>query len=251
MRLTYEQKRSMLTDGFIHVKGAVPKLMVDDAMRAINYSIGEGIPPDDLPILRARSFCPELKESPVILDMYNKTPVKTLVEDLIGEGMAQPMTWAQIALRFPSYQDPPIMGKPHLDGASNGLNGVPAGAFYNFTMLVGVLLNPVREPYAGNFTVWPGSHTLFEQYSRNQGTEAFPKGLPDIDLPEPVQTMGEPGDLFLVHQMLAHKGAPNVSPLTRYAVYFRVFHRDHDQKNDWQTPTKDIWLHWPGIRAIQ
>jgi hypothetical protein len=251
MRLTYRQKKSMLVEGYIHVKGAVPKLMVDQALKTINHSIGEGIPPVDLPVFRASSFCPELKESPVILDMYNKTPVKELVEDLIGEGMVQPMTWAQIALRFPTLQDTPTIGQSHLDGMSYPGNGVPEGEIYNFTMLVGVLLSPVREPFSGNFTVWPGTHTLFEQYFRYHGPEALLKGMPDVDMPEPVQTMGEPGDVFLVHQMLAHNGGPNVSPLPRYAVYFRVFHQDHDQKNDWQAPMKDIWKHWPGIRAVQ
>jgi hypothetical protein len=248
MKLTFQQKQSMLTNGYIHVPGAIPNIMVDRALRHINHSVGEGMPPERMQIFRAQSYAPELQNQPPIADLFNRTPVKSLVEDLIGEGNTLPVNGGQIALRFPALQDPPGAPGPHLDGMYTPTNGVKEGTIANFTMLVGVLLSPVRDVFAGNFTVWPGTHTIYERYFREHGPEALLKGLPPVAMPEPVQTTGEPGDVFLVHYQLAHGVAPNVSPFPRYAIFFRVKHAEHDL--DWQAPMKDIWLHWPGIREL-
>ncbi|QHW29860.1 hypothetical protein GZH47_02785 [Paenibacillus rhizovicinus] len=248
MKLTYEQKASMLKNGYIHVPGVIPKLMVDHAIRNINHSVGQGMDPAQMPIYRAQSFCPELQGLPPITGLFNDTPVKSLVEDLIGEGNVQPAKYGQVALRFPSLQDPPGVARPHLDGMYSPTNGVKEGTIGNFTMLVGVLLSPVREKHAGNFTVWPGTHTQYETYFREHGPEALLNGMPPVDMPEPIQTLGEPGDVFLVHYQLAHSVAQNASPFPRYAIFFRVSHPEH--KQDWKAPMKDIWMHWPGIRSI-
>jgi Phytanoyl-CoA dioxygenase (PhyH) len=248
MKLTFEQKTSMLKHGYIHIPGVIPKLMVDNAVRHINHSVGEGMDPGNMQTYRAQSFCPELQNQPPIAGLFNDTPVKSLVEDLIGEGKARPVGAGQVALRFPSLQDPPGKPRPHLDGMYSPTNGMKEGTIGNFTMLVGVLLSPLREANAGNFTVWPGTHAMYESYFREHGPESLLKGMPPVELPEPIQTQGEPGDVFLVHYQLAHSVAPNVSPFPRYAIFFRVTHTEH--KDDWQAPMKDIWLHWPGVRAI-
>lgn len=249
MKLTHEQKMSMFKDGYIHVPGVIPKLMVDNAMRHINAAAGEGMDPARMPIYRAQSFFPEMMGTPPITGLFNDTPVKSLVEDLIGEGSALPVGAGQIAVRFPTLQDPPGPVHPHLDGMYSPTNGVKEGTIANFTMLVGVLLSPVRDENAGNFTVWPGTHATYESYFKEHGAESLLGGLPPVDIGKPVQTKGEPGDVFLVHYQLAHGVAPNIAPLPRYAIFFRVMHKAHRQ--DWKAPMTDIWLHWPGIRALQ
>jgi hypothetical protein len=247
--LSYEQKRSMLERGYIKVPGVIPKIMLDQAMRSINHYVGEGMNVSDMPKFRAQSFCPELQNQPLITDLFNKTPIKDMVESLIGEGMASPVRGGQIALRFPTVQDRPSEPRGHLDGMYSPTNGVTEGIIANFTMLVGVLLSPVRDSFAGNFTVWPGTHRLYEQYFREHGSESLLRGMPPVDLPQPIQMTGEPGDIFLVHYQLAHGVAANISPFPRYAVFFRVKHVDHD--TDWKAPMTDIWLHWPGILEIK
>ena len=246
--LTYKQKQAMLKDGYFKVPGVIPQVLIESAMRRINHSVGNGMNVSDMPTFRSQSFCPELVKSSVVTDLFNKTPVRSIVESLVGEGMAEPVDHGQIALRFPSLQDPPGAPSPHLDGMYTPQNGVREGTIGNFTMLVGVLLSPVRQSNAGNFTVWPGTHLLYEQYFREHGADSLLRGMPPVDLPQPVQTTGEPGDVFFVHYQLGHGVAPNVSPYSRYALFFRVVHKDH--RIDWRAPMTDIWLHWPGIRDI-
>src|SRR5205085_11018524 len=142
----------------------------------------------------------------------------------------KPVGSGQIALRFPGLADPPPPPKPHLDGMHSPNNGVPEGTIQNFTMLVGVLLSDLTGPYAGNFTVWPGTHHQYEQYFRDQTPQSLLNGMPPIDMPEPCQISGRAGDVALVHYELAHSAAPNVSPYVRYAVFFRLTHVDHAER---------------------
>lgn len=250
MKLSYAQKREIAEKGFVVVPGVVPRIMVDEALRAINHSMGQGMNKDEMAKFSAQTFCPEVTATPAITDLLNKTPAWELVESALGEGNIQgKAARGQIALRFPRLQDPPAKIGYHLDGMHSSLNGVPEGRIMNFTLLAGVLLSDLPKPYAGNFTAWPGTHRLYEAYFREHGAESLLNGMPPIDMPEPEQITGQAGDVILCHYQIAHGVAPNVSPHIRYAVFFRVKHKQFDEER-WQEPMKDIWLHWPGIREI-
>lgn len=245
MKLTHLQKQSILDDGYVHIPGVIPQAMINRALHAINHSIGEGMDAEEMQTMRSRSYCTELQQEPVIMDLLYKTPAWSLAESAIGEDKIKPTSSGQIALRFPSLQDPPPKPGPHLDGMHSPHNGVPKGEIRNFTMLVGIALSDVTQPYAGNFTVWPQTHTLFQEYFKANGPESLLNGMPAIELPEAKQLLAKAGDVMLVHYEVAHAAAINVSPHVRYAIYFRLKHIDHDDRK-WETMT-DIWLDWEGL----
>ena len=252
MELNYAQKLELYEKGFVQIPGAVPTVMVEAAVKAINHSFGNGIDPAKMITFQARTFCPELRQAPEITDLYNSTPVKLLAESAIGPGKLNPVQGGQIAVRFPLLDDPPPALRPHLDGRYSPHNGVPAGELRSFTMLVGIALSEVTTDYAGNLVVWPGTHRQFEQYFRDNGHDFMTRGdaedMPPIDMPQAQQMTARPGDAFLVHYQVAHTAAPNVSPHPRYAIYFRLSHVDHkDQRFETLT---DIWQEWDGMREI-
>lgn len=242
--LTAEQVAWFREQGYLQLHAAVPPEVVNDALRAINRSLGQGIDSADLPILRARSFCPELTRTAVMLDVYRRSIVPAIAAELIGE--VYPIQTSQIALRFPLDNSAPAILDPHLDGMYTPTNGVPAGRIHSFTMLVGIALSDVTGPWSGNLTVWPGTHLLYEEYFRTQGPESLLQGMPPIRLPDPVQLTARAGDAFLVHYQVAHTAAPNFSPHVRYAAYFRVVAEVHDAR--WRAAMTDVWAEWSGIR---
>lgn len=250
MQLTHQQKQQLHQDGYVHIPGVVPDIMVNAALKAINGSIGEnGIDPAQLITYRSRSYCPEIQHSSPITGLLTDTPAWSLAESAIGIGKIQPVEFGQIALRFPGPSDPPGPPSAHLDGTYTPTNGVPQGEIRNFTMLLGIMLNDVHESFAGNFTVWPGTHRLFEQYFRENGVDKLVDGMPMIDgMPEPVQLTGKAGDVVLCHYQLAHTAAANVSSNTRYAIYFRLKHERHGLTRP-ETLT-DIWLDWEGMSGF-
>lgn len=218
------------------------------ALQVINASLGErGMHPEDLPTLRARSYCPEAQDAPEIAGLLNETPLWRIAESAIGAGRLRPVTRGQIALRFPVMGEP-AEPRPHIDGMYSPNNGVPKGTIRNFTALIGVLLSDLPSGYSGNFTVWPGTHRRYETYFRQQGPQALLEGMPPIDLPEPLQITGQAGDAVLCHYQLGHGIAGNGSPHIRYAAFFRLTHVDHDNIH-WECMT-DIWREWAGMREV-
>jgi len=191
MELTHDQKQALFTDGSVHLPGIVPRRLVDAALRAINASLGDrGMAPDDLPTLRARSYAPEVQGAAAITDLLTGSGLWSAAESAIGAGKIRPVRAGQIALRFPSM-DPARAPHPHIDGMYTPTNGVPKGEIRNFTALVGVFLSDVPTDDAGNFTVWPGTHRLNEDYFRREGPEALLNGMPQVDLPPPKEVERE------------------------------------------------------------
>lgn len=249
VELTREQKQSLVRDGFVQLPGVVPRELVDAARLAINASLGEvGIDPALLPTFRSQSYCPELQQASVITDLLNASPILSYVASAIGtDQIVDPVDRGQIALRFPS-REPVRPTHPHLDGMYTPTNGVPKGTIRNFTALVGVIVSDIPHGDMGNLTVWPGSHLAYERYFQERGPEALLEGMPDVPVGEPRQLTGAPGDAVLCHYQLGHGIAGNSSPEIRYAVYFRLTHRDHHTIH-WECMT-DIWREWAGLRDV-
>jgi len=237
-------------DGYTVLRGAVAPAVVAAARHAINHDLGErGMPTDELPTFRSLSYCPALRESVALTDVFDRSAVPAALEALLGPGNLAPVTQAQIALRFPT--PPPDAAewreRGHLDGVGSGLNGMEKGEFSrDFTCLAVVLLSDLPGPWNGNFTVWPGSHITGETFFKQATPEVLRAGSPRYELPHPpVQIGGKTGDVVLTHHQLWHGAAPNHGPDVRYAAIFRPAHVDA-LKNGTATMT-DIWREFPGV----
>ena len=256
MELSVSQKTEIFERGFIRIPGVVPRVMVNETLKAMNHSIGNGIPLEDIHKVRSQSYCPEIQKLPVVTDLLNATPAFSFAESLLGTGKINRSGGAQIALRFPSYpRDARPKFAPHIDGTWSEHNGVPKGRILNFAMIACVLLSDVPEAYCGNFTVWPGTHHSFAKYLRQHGPEALTDGgLPKIDMPEAHQVTGQAGDVVFAHYLLAHTAAVNLSPHVRYAVFFRLTPNDRPPAPETGAERReailDPWLEWPGLAEI-
>ena len=56
MKVTLAQKLEFYEKGFVQIPGAVPSIMVDASVKAINHSFGNGIDPAQMINFQARSF---------------------------------------------------------------------------------------------------------------------------------------------------------------------------------------------------
>ncbi len=249
MQLTADDKRALRENGYLLVPGLVPPERVRAALTAINASIGRnGLPPEALPRMQAQTFCPELVGDAAILDLYGATPVAALAEAALGRVHAP--REAQIALRFPAPDAEPSEPRPHIDGLPRALNGVATGTIYHFTALAAVFLSDAAQPFAGNFTVWPGSHRTMAAYFATEGAAAA-LGQPDarfppVPLPQPpLQLNVAAGDALLAHYLLVHGVSANLGPHIRYAVFFRLFHDSHDSPST--VALADLWRDWDGL----
>jgi hypothetical protein len=249
--LTEAEKAHLREQGWVVLPALVPREAVDAALKAINASLGAGIDPREMATFRSQSFCPELRESAVIGDLYDATPVRPIVESLLGANAVYRHERAQIALRFPSPRPsgaPPPPPDPHIDGFHTAENGVARGRIATFSGLIGVFLSDTPDEYAANFTVWPGTHLAFARHFREHPPHPdLPNGIPPIPLPAPLQLRAKTGDVVLAHYQLAHTASINLSSHVRYAVYFRFQRKDHAARG--LDVMRDPWGEWEGMAA--
>jgi ectoine hydroxylase-related dioxygenase (phytanoyl-CoA dioxygenase family) len=75
------------------------------------------------------------------------------------------------------------------------------------------------------------------------------QGTPQLEhLPHPVQLQVSAGDVVLTHYQLGHTAAPNLSARIRYAVFFRLYHEQHDA--DSLDILADIWREFPSLQQF-
>jgi hypothetical protein len=222
VQLGTEEKLHFCHFGYVKVERVVPAERMDLALRQINLDLGRGLEPSRIEDFYARSFCPELRNSDAILDLYRQSPARELADSLVLPARLRAPSMAQIALRFPEAREA-VLPRPHVDGSYGARNGVKAGTVAHFTLLAMVALSDVEHDFAGN------------------GTPKLP------NLPAPVQVRVRKGDLLLSHYQLGHAPAPNLSSHVRYAVFFRLYHEAHDA--DDLGILADIWREFPSLRS--
>ena len=250
MPLSPAQFADFRRDGYILLPGAVAPELVDAAVHALNYRVGQGVPSDKLAQWQSQSFFPDLESQPVITDLFERSELRATMETLVGAGNVRVGSGGQLALRFPREPGAPVRPpRPHIDGVHTRWNGVPAGTLRSFTALVGVYLTDLPGEDAGNFTVWPGSHLRMQDYFREHGIKELLQGQvhPPLDFGPPLQIKAQAGDAVIAHYQLLHGAANNHAPRPRFTTFFRVEHPDH-QTHRLECLT-DLWREWPGVRA--
>lgn len=217
-------------EGYVHFPGLIDAPTIAVAREAIDADLAVHYDPARKPEYDARSFCPDILGTPPILALNDHPGVRAKIEALLELETMDFDRWGQVAIRQARNTDHHYPPHPHIDGFPAPNNGVEANHIQPFAILVGVFLSEVDSEFAGNFTVWPGSHFLYEKHFRERGPLAPKEGMPELSLGHPKhppkQLMGSPGDVVLCHYQLGHAAAVNTSDNDRYAVFFRNNHAD-------------------------
>ena len=227
--------------GYVHFPRLVTGTLVAEALTAIEGDLLESYDPLRQLEYVNRSYCPDLLGTPPIMNLLEASPARGLLDKVFGAGNVE---WdrGQIAIRRAHNHPEQVAPQPHIDGFASGLNGIDGGKIYSLTALIGVFLTPVTRPFAGNYTVWPGSHHVYERYFRERGERAMGEPMPTPEIGQPVQLMCEVGDVVLVHYQLGHTAAVNTADRDRIAVYFRIWLRGLEERR-WHHLT-NIWDGW-------
>ena len=234
-------REHLRTHGYAQFARLTPAPLVRAARAAITRSLATNYQPARQLEYDHRSYCPELRGTAPITALIECPPVRNLLDEAFGLANIE---WdgGQIAIRRAHNHPAPTPPGPHIDGFASGANGLAAGQIYSFTALVGIFLTPVEQEYAGNFTVWPGSHHVYERYFRARGRRALAEPMPTPAIGRPVQLRCGVGDVVLAHYELAHAAAVNTGERERMAIYFRLWLRGLEQDR-WHYLT-NIWAGW-------
>jgi hypothetical protein len=227
--------------GYAHFEALTPEPLVTLAREAIDLDLSSNYEPERQVEYDNQSYCPGIRRTPAIMNLLSESPVHSILDQTFG---LEKIDWdrGQIAIRRAHNYPTPIPPTPHIDGFASGLNGLEEGKIYNNTATVGVFLTPVQSAFAGNFTVWPGSHYIYEGYFRESGKRAMSEPMPTPELGQPVQLLCGVGDVVLAHYQLGHAAAVNTSDFDRIAVFFRIWLRGIELDR-WHYLT-NIWEGW-------
>jgi len=234
-------QEQLRTQGFAQFPRLTPEPLTKAARDAIELDLSSNYDPNRQTEYDNQSYCPELKGTSPIMNLLLQSPVHNILDELFE---ITNIDWdkGQIAIRRAHNYPEPVPPTPHLDGFATGVNGLSEGKIYNHTVLVGVFLTPVRGEFAGNFTIWPGSHYVYENYFRERGPRAMSEPMPTLEIGPPVQLRCDVGDVVLAHYELGHSAAVNTAAVDRIAVYFRVWLRSVESDR-WRYLT-NIWDGW-------
>ncbi|MGW2539695.1 phytanoyl-CoA dioxygenase family protein [Kitasatospora sp. NPDC001574] len=239
--VTPEHVKDFRNDGYVVVPGVLAERQVD-SWRALVARFIDRKPPD-----AGRNgpyfLWPGLAEDPQLRELYRDSAIAGTIRSFLGEGLGLPEPEvAQLAVTLPPYPRHP--GAPHLDGLTpTEEDGRPG----TFTVLAGLLLTDQRERDRGNLWVWPGTHLRTGAWLREHGAHALATAAavpyPPVELGEPVQIIGAPGSLVLVHYLLAHNIGGHFGTdrsERRESVYFRL--RADGHRGRWRDVVTDPLL---------
>lgn len=253
-KLSQSQRVSFMRNGYLQIRDAVPMKLVNAALRRINHELGVPGRMIDGGVEGAAKLAGNTSNCDAILNLFNLSDARSYAESLIGPGRVAAPLGAQIALRFPELGEPrePLGTEWHTDGMRQGL-------LHPFSLLVGVTLSDVREPNAGNLTVFPESHINLQHLLRENGMldgyadqcvkaeSVWGEGtLPDLGTP--VQLLASRGDIVLAHPNLAHRGGLNFSPDVRYQIYFRLKHVEYTALQP--QAHENLWIDLEGLHDL-
>jgi hypothetical protein len=241
VEMAAEWSASLRDRGYAQLSRLVPAGLIEAARTAIEEDLRLRYDAKRELQYSSRSYCPDLLGTRPIMDLLERSPVRDVVDAALG---LDTVKWdrGQIALRRARDADREHLPEPHLDGFAHARNGVPQGRICNHTATIGVFLTTTPRTFAGNLTVWPGTHHRYEEYFRARGPRAMREPMPAIDLGAPVQLLCEAGDVVLLHYELAHTAAVNTADVDRIAVYFRLRLRNIDRQR-WECLTH-LWRGW-------
>lgn len=174
---------------------------------------------DDKDWIRART---KLQRKWLPKFINDNPTIRDGIEKVVGEYI--PLRTSQIAYRFPGEKG----GNLHIDNFTDAARTMKRP---EFNVLVGFVLSDVDTEWMGNFTIYPGSHKLVEEWSRKYGgyKHFFNEGLSGMlkwvkpKLGKPVQLCVKAGDVVIANRFTLHLVcSDNKSDVIRKMVWYRV-----------------------------
>lgn len=268
MIMTDEQKLAFIRDGFVVLRGAVSKDLVERAEACADQSIEEGTSmckqatkaSADAPV----RFGGAVQHSDEITDLFFKSGLEKYAEHLLGEGnvvlrgragqvayVKKQELLLEAGMTLTERRD---KNKWHIDPGK----GKYAALRSDFSFIIGVALSSGQDvdENRGQFHVWPGSHLkthlAMREAVRNNPVEevfdSFRKNKPDVGLP--IRLLLKPGDVVVGHQRLAHAAGNNLCDIVRKNVYLRIHHVNLDNFLEEQLHSKTPWVGYEGLSHL-
>lgn len=213
--LTPEQRRRFDSDGFLVVEDALTPAMTDRLLGVIDRLYEEGKRRDGLTSARKWDMRNCITEDDAFLDLLTPPATFPLVADILGWNIK--LITSHLIVREPSPPDADEFWKGenwHRDGGGSSTDMTEPHP--RLFLKVAYFLTDLSEKGRGSIRFVPGSNRLLGRPAQGEG------------MPDPygaVEIQCRPGTAVLFEQRTWHAVGPNMSDLTRKAVFFGYGYR--------------------------
>lgn len=247
--LSPERQREFIDNGFFTATGVIESHIIRDARQYIDQKykswLKQSRRQDDWRMHYQLHFSKlqEPVEHAPVLDLLLQSP--RLLQTITALLKCSPggIFYNQVAYRTPLPADCPVKVLDYTSGAEYHIDG-QANQFGTrfpdpWSLLIGVALVDLSRTDMGNFTVFPGSHTLDWSTYPQQKRE---KTLPDLGKPHHVALCA--GDVVVCHNLLAHRGGKN--------TVLHTLHQENEGKRDLDLDSEGSWtsINYTGLENI-
>lgn len=243
------KKLEFVVNGFFSAEGVVESHLIRDARQYIdqNYKswIKQSRRQDDWRMHYRLHFSKLLEpvEHAPVLDLLLQSP--KLLQTIAALLKCSPggIFYNQVAYRTPLPADCPVKILDYTSGAEYHIDG-QANQFGTrfpdpWSLLIGVALVDLSRTDMGNFTVFPGSHTLdWSTYPQQKREKTLP------DLGEPHHVALRAGDVVVCHTLLAHRGGKN--------TVLHTLQQENEGQRNLDLDSEDSWnsINYTGLGNI-
>src|SRR6267142_4130340 len=107
--------------GYVQFPEITPPALIAAAREAIDRDLRDNYDPARELEYSNQSYCPDLKGTPPIKDLLEKSPILNVVDEAVG---LDKVAWdgGQIAIRRAHNCDREVSPDPHVDGFASGRN---------------------------------------------------------------------------------------------------------------------------------
>lgn len=156
------QLRRFVSEGYLQLPSLIPVKEIQAVRKLLHHQLGQvgSLVPGAIQGGNYGKFGGEMTNHPKLRELVVRTQLRNVLEELLGAAIFNMTNLScQVAFRFPELDDE--HGHNPIDWHTDGER---QGSCHPFTLLVGICLTDISEPYAGNLTVFPTSHWLMHRF---------------------------------------------------------------------------------------
>ena len=187
--------------GFAVRRGLVDRAFCARALDEVRSMLGQTLPLNEWTRENTGQRHHIASENRVLRGVYDDPGLRAAIDEMFGgPGIANDQRQFQL---FISPYDPDakaqISPRGHIDFVKCNIPVFGSGFMFQVSLVK-------SEPFSGNITIYPGTHTHVQRLVMNDRSWRFPANEADIPDVEPYEFVAEPGDVLFFHHLVCHSG---------------------------------------------
>lgn len=225
--------------GFAVLEKAVEPDFIEAALDEVRRLVGSDLPleewrQDNLAALEGIRLAGALN-NPVFTEVYNQPRLRAALDEMFAPEQLSDESYAQLFLTpYNPQAQPALSASGHIDYVNCPIPVLGRGFAFQVSLVD-------KEPFGGNICVWPGTHRIVQQAVMNNPDWRYPDNWDDIPQGEPFEFVGEAGDAFFFHHLIAHSGNVNATPMPRISLHCQAWQEEWPTYLDPAAPNLSPW----------